>query len=113
MPIHDWSDDILIAELNDEPAFSEEIEGLIKRLEQPEDLKQDVIVNMKSVSYVNSTNIAQILKLRKTVLSSNRRLRICAVCDQIWSVILITGLDKIFEFTDDVSTSLASLQLEV
>ena len=113
MPIHDWSDEILIAELNDEPAFSEDIEALIRQLEQPVGSKQDVIVNMKSVSYVNSTNIAQILKLRKTVLSSNRRLRICAVCDQVWSVVLITGLDKILEFTDDVSTSLASLQLGV
>ena len=67
---------------------------------------------MKSVNYVNSTNIAQFLRLRKALLANKRKLRICAVCDQVWSVILITGLDKIFEFTDDVSTSLASLQLE-
>ncbi len=113
MPIHDWSDDILIVELNNDPAFSEEIETLQRRIEQPEGLTQDIIVNMKSVNFVNSTNIAQLLKLRKTVLSSKHRLRVCAVCDQVWSVILITGLDKIFDFTDDVSTSLASLQLEV
>ena len=113
MPIHEWSDDILIAELNDEPAFSEEMESLMRRIESPAVLEQDLIVNMKSVSYVNSTNIAQILRLRKAVEAARRRLRICAVCDQIWSVILITGLDKIFDFTDDVSTSLASLQLEV
>ncbi len=113
MPISDWSDDILIVELNNDPAFSEEIETLQRRIEQPEGLTQDIIVNMKSVNFVNSTNIAQLLKLRKTVQSHNRRLRVCAVCDPVWSVILITGLDKIFEFTDDVSTSLASLQLEV
>ena len=113
MPLNDWSDDILIAELNDDPAFSEDIETLLSRIEQPEGLDQDIIVNMKSVRYVNSTNIAQLLKLRKTVLSNRRRLRVCAVCDPVWSVILITGLDKIFEFTDDVSTSLAYLQLEV
>lgn len=113
MPITDWSDDILIVELNDDPAFSEDIETLLVRIEQPEGLTQDIIVNMKSVRYVNSTNIAQLLKLRKMVLSNHRRLRVCAVCDPVWSVILITGLDKIFDFTDDVSTSLASLQLEV
>ncbi|MCH7603564.1 MAG: STAS domain-containing protein [Planctomycetes bacterium] len=113
MPITDWSDDILIVELNDDPAFSEDIEMLLGRIEQPEGLTQDIIVNMKSVNFVNSTNIAQLLKLRKMVLSHSRRLRVCAACDQVWSVILITGLDKIFDFTDDVSTSLASLQLEV
>ncbi len=113
MPISDWSDDILIAEMNDDPAFSEDVESLQARIDQPGGLTQDIIINMKSVKYVNSTNIAQLLKLRKMVLSSSRRLRVCAVCDQVWSVILITGLDKIFDFTDDVSTSLASLQLEV
>ena len=43
--------------------------------------------------------------------SDDARLRICSVDDAVWSVMLITGLDKVFEFTDDVSTSLASLQL--
>ncbi len=113
MPINEWSDDILIAELNDEPAFSDEMESLIRRIEDGDGPRQDVIVNMKSVQYVNSTNIAQLLKLRKSVQKANRRLRVCSVNDQVWSVVLITGLDKIFEFTDDVSTSLASLQLGV
>jgi len=113
MPINEWSEDILIAELNDEPAFSEDMDALQRRLEARGGDGHDIIVNMKSVTYVNSTNIAQLLKLRKSVLANKKRLRICAVCDQVWSVILITGLDKIFDFTDDISTSLASLQLGV
>jgi hypothetical protein len=32
--------------------------------------------------------------------------------DHVWSVMLVTGLDKVFEFTDDVSTSLASLMID-
>ncbi|MCZ6837178.1 MAG: STAS domain-containing protein [Planctomycetota bacterium] len=113
MPINEWSENILIAEVNDEPAFSEDLEMLMRRVEQEEGSGHDIIVNMKPVTYVNSTNIAQLLKLRKTVIAGNRRLRICAVNNQVWSVILITGLDKLFEFTDDVSTALASLQLGV
>ncbi len=113
MPINEWSDDILIAELTDEPAFSDEMESLVRRVEQTDGPRRDVIVNMKAVDYVNSTNIAQLLKLRKSVEQAGRRLRVCAVNDQVWSVIIITGLDKIFDFTDDVSTSLASLQLGV
>lgn len=112
MPISDWSEDIIIAEPGDGPTFSEDMDSLMTRIESPKALLQDVIVDMKSVSYMNSTNIAQFLRLRKGILASNRRLRICAVCDPVWSVLMITGLDKIFDFTDDVSTALASLQFE-
>ncbi|MHC5023858.1 MAG: STAS domain-containing protein [Planctomycetota bacterium] len=112
MPINEWSDRIVIAELNDEPAFSEDFEALMQRLQQDPERVPDVIADMKSVSYLNSSNIAQLLKLRKRVTSGQGRLRICSVNDPVWSVILITGLDKIFDFTDDVSTSLASLQIE-
>jgi anti-sigma B factor antagonist len=112
MPITDWSDSILIAEVNDEPAFSDEMEALMRRLEaQHQGRLPDVIVDMRAVSYVNSSNIAQLLRLRKKVLASSARLRVCSVNDAVWSVLLITGLDKVFDFTDDVSTSLASLQI--
>jgi hypothetical protein len=33
------------------------------------------------------------------------------VCDPVWSVILTTGLDRMISFNEDVSTSLASLQM--
>ena len=111
MPIHEWSEQIFIAELNDEPAFSEDMENLMRRLDEQPDGTPDVIVNMKTVSYLNSSNIAQLLKLRKRLTSTDARLRVCAVADAVWSVLLITGLDTVFEFTDDVTTSLASLQI--
>ena len=111
MPINQWSDSIVIAELSDEPAFSEDMDALMRRLDEAGEFP-DVIVNMQSVSYLNSSNIAQLLKLRKRVIAGSTRLRVCAVNDAVWSVLLITGLDKVFDFTDDVTTSLASLQIE-
>ena len=36
---------------------------------------------------------------------------LCGVTNQIWGVFLITGLDKIFEFSDNVTTGLATLQM--
>jgi anti-anti-sigma factor len=112
MPINEWSDSILIAELNDEPAFSEDMDGLIRRLENWKDGRPDVVVNMQAVTYLNSSNIAQLLKLRKRLITEGARLRVCSVNDAVWSVLLITGLDKVFEFNDDIATSLASLQIE-
>ena len=111
MPINEWSESIFIAELNDEPAFSEDIEALMRKMDQAGEELPDVIVDMQAVSYVNSSNIAQLLKLRKRLTGGDARLRICTINDAVWSVLLITGLDKLFEFTDDVTTSLASLQI--
>ena len=110
MPINEWSDNILIADLSDDPAFSDDTSLLIQKLEAATEMP-DVIIDMKGVTFISSSNIALLLRIRKKLGSGDARLRICAVDDSVWSVLLITGLDKVFEFTDDVSTSLASLQL--
>ena len=111
MPIEAWSDEITIAELGDEPAFSEDMSSLMQRLDADQDEIPDMIVNLSSVTYLNSSNIAQLLRLRKKLNTAGRNMRTCAVEDQVWGVLMITGLDKIFDFTDDVTTALASLQL--
>ena len=111
MAIQEWSDNILIAKLSDEPLFSEEFDGLLKRFEENPDAIRNVVVDLQSVTYVNSSNIAQLLRLRKMLSSSKHRMRICSINDSVWSILLVTGLDKLFEVTDDVSTSLASLQI--
>ncbi|MDG2031876.1 MAG: STAS domain-containing protein [Phycisphaerales bacterium] len=85
--------------------------SLMQRLDADQDEIPDMIVNLSSVTYLNSSNIAQLLRLRKKLNTAGRNMRICAVEDQVWGVLMITGLDKIFDFTDDVTTALASLQL--
>ena len=112
MPLQQWSDSILIAEINDEPMFSEDFESLMRQLEDKDNATPDVIVDLKRVTYLNSSNIAQLLRLRKQLEIAERRLRVCSIGDTVWSVMLLTGLDKLFEFMDDVSTSLASLQID-
>ena len=111
MPIEEWSEEITIATIGDEPAFSEDMGNLLQRIGEREDSTPDVILDLSSVSYLNSSNIAQMLRLRKRLNTGGRNMRICSVDDQVWGVLMITGLDKIFDFTDDVSTALASLQL--
>jgi len=112
MPLQEWSESTLIAELSDEPLFSEDFEALMARLDAASDDVPDVIVNLLGVSRLNSSNLAQLLRLRKMLLAHDRRLRICSVDESIWSLFMMTGLEKLFEFTDDVATSLASLQIE-
>ena len=111
MPINEWSDNILIAELIDDPAFSDDTSLLIQKLEAATELP-DVIVDMKGVTFISSSNIAQLLRIRKKLASDEARLRICSVDESVWSVLVLTGLEQLFSFTDDVATSLASLQIE-
>lgn len=112
MPVNEWSESIVIAELTDEPAFSEDMESLLRSLDEADDDLPDVIVNLQGAKRVNSSNLSQLLRLRKRLTQADRRLRICSVNDTVWSVFLMTGLDNVFDFTEDVSTSLASLQIE-
>ncbi len=112
MPLQDWSESTLIVELNDEPMFSEDFDALMGRLESTDNDAPDVILNLLGVSRLNSSNLSQLLRLRKTLMGRDRRLRICSVDDSVWSVFLVTGLEQLFSFTDDVATSLASLQIE-
>jgi len=112
MSITDWSESILIVDLANEPSFSEDMDTLFARLETTEPPLPDVILNLSGVTAINSTNIAQMIRVRKQLDEDDARLRICSVSDTIWSAILVTNLDKVFEFTADIPTSLASLQVE-
>ncbi len=112
MPVTAWSDSILIVELSDEPSFSEDMDSLLGRLADHSGQLPDVIVTARAVTYLNSSNISQLLTLRKVLLDGGVRLRLCELNDRLWSVMIATNLDQAFEFTDDVSTSLASLQIQ-
>ena len=64
----DWSEGIAIAELADEPALSDELLGIIERVKNaPADGMPHIVLNFAGVSYVNSSNIAQLLRLRQAV----------------------------------------------
>ena len=110
MPIKNWSEDILLAELQDDPNFSDDVNALLDQLDSNPD--QNVVLDFSSVSFLNSSNIAKLLKLRKTVTINNqRKLKLCGINTHVWGVFLVTGLDNVFEYADDVASGLASIQL--
>lgn len=114
MPITEWSDAISILELEDEPALSEDMDAAVRRIESaPEGATvPDLVVDLRAVTHMNSSNIAQLLRLRKRLIDRGGRLRVCSVRNRVWSVLLVTGLDQLIDFTDDVTTSIASLQID-
>lgn len=109
MALEDWSEDIVIAHLSDEPSLSEDLLALVARFDREDE--RDIILDMADVHYLNSTNISQLLKLRKRCGTAGRRMKLCQVTDSVWGVFLVTGLDKHFDFAEEVSLALASLQM--
>jgi anti-anti-sigma factor len=107
--IDNWSDNILKVEPQDDPSFTDDLAAAIDRVSDKKDL--DVVLSFASVGYLNSSNIAKLLKLRKLLITNKRRLVLCEINTNIWGLFLVTGLDKVFEFADNVSTALASVQL--
>jgi anti-anti-sigma factor len=110
MAIQNWSDEITIVELNDDPQFTEDLDGLMDSVERN---PTDVVLNLAALGFINSSNVAKLLRVRKVMLAVDRRLVLCDVNAQVWGIFLVTGLDKIFEFTSDVAIALASLQMEI
>lgn len=118
----DWSDNIVLAQLSDEPALSDELGGLIDQLEErakgvstaadPEGGSvPSVVLDFSAVSYINSSNIAQLLRLKRVLDGAGKQLRLCAMTDEVWSVMMVTGLEKVFVSAPDTLTALAGLQL--
>ena len=110
MPIENWSDNVLLVELANDPQFSDDLTSLTDALEAK---PTDVVLNFAAVAFINSSNVAKLLRLRKLIMGKSRHLILCDINTQVWGVFLVTGLDKIFEVAGDVSTALTTLQLAV
>lgn len=108
-----WSDDIVICDLGDEPELSEELNDVYNGLkERPQDRVPHVVLNLAGVTYLNSSNIAQFLRIRRRLIECQRSLKLSTVADSVWSIMLLTGLDKVFEYAPDKATAIAALQIQ-
>lgn len=119
----DWAEGILLSDLADEPELSEEFSAIFSRIkgepageEGGEDAAPKpvphVVLNFQGVTYLNSSHIAQLLRMRKLLEQHGRRLVVCAMNDEVLSMMRLTGLDKVFHFAPDTMTALASVQIE-
>jgi len=110
MAIQQWSDNITVVELSDDPLLTEELASVMQAYE---DQPTHLVLNFATVGFINSSNISKLLRLRKLSGQHHKRLILSNVHTQVWGVFMVTGLDKIFEFTNDIATALASLQLDI
>ena len=109
MGIQDWSENILLVTLAEEPQMGEELRTVIEIVRDRGEC--DVVIDFTDVDIVTSSSIAKILKLRKILKDAGRRLLLCGVKNATRGIFMVTGLDSVFEFVDDKFIALASLQL--
>jgi anti-anti-sigma factor len=109
MPVEQWSDDVSLVHLASDPQFTDEIGSLDAALDQHG--PRHVVLDFNGVGFLTSSNLARLLKLRKRLHDAGRRLILCAIGTKSWTTFMVTGLDKVFEFSDGVPTALATLQL--
>jgi anti-anti-sigma factor len=108
MPVENWSENVVVARVGTEPQFSETMQGLEQVLSGR---AVDAVVDFEGVRVLNSSNIGALIRIRKQMVQMGRRLVLCGLGTEAWGVFLVTGLDKIFDFSNDVTTSLATLQM--
>ena len=108
-----WSDSIEVAELFDEPAFTEDVVAITDRMMAfPAEQTPNVVLSLAEVTYLNSSSISKLLTLRHRLLERGRQLTLCSVDDEIYEMLYTTGLTQVFRFAPDTMTALAGLQLE-
>ena len=107
MGIQDWSEDIILVDLSEEPEMVNELIAVIETVHSTG--YRDVVIDFSGVDIIPSSNLSRLLKLRKKLSDSGHKLVLCSVSAATKGIFMITGLDGNFEFANDKSEVLASL----
>ena len=108
MAVEEWSENVSVVHAADDPAFSDELEQVEGQVATH---PRHVVLDMAAVTFLNSSNISQLLRLRKALSPSHCRLILTGVRPEVWSAFLVAGLDKLFPTSESVLLALAGLQL--
>ena len=109
MGIQNWSEEIILVDLPQEPEMGDEIKTVTEIVRDRGDC--EVVMDFSSVDIVTSSSLSKLLKLRKLLADCGHRLIFCSVAAATKGIFTVTGLDGIFEITDDKFVALASLQM--
>jgi anti-anti-sigma factor len=109
MGIQNWSEDIILVDLPQEPNMGDELKTVTDMVRDRGDC--EVVVDFSSVDIVTSSSLSKLLKLRKLLADCGHRLIFCNVAPATKGIFTVTGLDGIFELADDKFVALASLQI--
>ncbi|MHC4483321.1 MAG: STAS domain-containing protein [Planctomycetota bacterium] len=109
MGIQDWSDDVVLVDLPQEPDMGDELKSVTDIVRDRGNC--DVVADFSDIDIVTSSSLSKLLKLRKLLADCGHRLIFCNVAPATKGIFTVTGLDGVFELVDDKFVALASLQI--
>jgi anti-anti-sigma factor len=109
MGIQNWSEDIILVDLPQEPQLTDEIGAVTEIVRNRGDC--NVVMDFSDVDIITSSSLSALLRLRKLLSNCGHKLVFCNVARATKGVFTVTGIDEIFEFVDDKFVALAGLQL--
>ena len=112
MSISEWSEQIVVADLQDEPLLSDDLSGLIERIDQA-DSPPGIVLNFADVTYLNSSNLAQLIDLHKALEGHEIGLCVCDLSASLQSLFEVTGLNNVFQIQANTAMALAAIHLGV
>ena len=60
-----------------------------------------ILINLRDVTFVDSSGLGTLVVVLKQVRSLNRRLCLCSINDQVKMLFDLTSMDKVFEVYED------------
>jgi anti-anti-sigma regulatory factor len=108
MGIQNYSEDILLVSLPEQPQHGQEIEIVNKLLSDSVDF--DVMVDFANVEMLTSETICGLMILSKLLNGSGRKLVLYNLSSQIKQIFLRTGLITVFDLADDNFDALDHIQ---
>ncbi len=109
MAIQQWSDEIIIVDLPDEPEMTDELISLAEFLADKENL--NVVIDFAGVGEITSAGLSRLLKLRQLTAQGGRRLVLCNINASTEDIFWVTGLTDLFDLTEDKFSALATLEM--
>lgn len=90
----DWNAKVVVHRLGDGPSLSPDLVAALERLSNPETARP-LVLDFSDVTYMASSHLAEVLRIRKRAAERRTGLVLCGLSENIWSVMLLTGLDRI------------------
>ena len=108
MGIQTWYDNTIIVDLPAEPQIRERLDRIIKIVH--ESRVGDIVIDFSQVGIINSLSLSGLLQLRKVLGEAGQRLILSSVSPMTKKIFTVTCLDANFEFANDKSAALLSVQ---
>lgn len=109
MAIEQWSDEIIIANLPDEPEMTDELISLGDLLAEKKNY--NVVVDFGGVGDITSESLSKLLKLHQMTAQVGRRFVLCNMEPGTEDIFSATGLAGVFHLTENRFDALATLEM--